>query len=345
VRALEEDPRGALRDRGVLSADDAGQGHGSAGVGDDQGVGTQDVLAAVEAHQLLFRMGVAHPDAALLQGLPVEGVEGMTELQEHVVGRVHHVVDRPDADRLEPLGHPRRRRPHLESHELTAEVAQAALGGLHLDVQGRAFPAHLRGGRTLQGQAETGRQFPGHPVVGQKVRAVGRDFDVQDPIFGRDQGGDVLADLRILPQNQDPVRVGRQPQLLGGAQHPLGLGASDDGALDDAAARQRGPDASQRDPLAHLDVLGPADDQDLLRAVRHLAQRQAVGVGVPCDLQDLAHYHAGDAGASMLDGRDLEAQKQQTLRQVPRTDGQLHKFPKPVVRNLHGSGQRVRGIK
>ena len=64
--------------------------------------GIERVLLLVQRHDLLARARRAHEDGGAAQQVPVEGVHRLRELGHDVVGHVDDVVDRVQADGLEP---------------------------------------------------------------------------------------------------------------------------------------------------------------------------------------------------------------------------------------------------
>ncbi len=74
-------------DLGVGAAHDAGQADRTAVVGDDEVLGVQLPLDAVEGDDLLALLRAAHADGAL-DLVAVVGVQRLAELHHHVVGDV-----------------------------------------------------------------------------------------------------------------------------------------------------------------------------------------------------------------------------------------------------------------
>jgi hypothetical protein len=106
-RALERDAtRVRLRHLGVAAAHDPGDGRRARGVGDDEHVGGQRTLLAVERCQALAGLGQPHADLAPAEPRLIEGVHRVAELEQHVVGDVDQVVDGAHAGRRETPLHP-----------------------------------------------------------------------------------------------------------------------------------------------------------------------------------------------------------------------------------------------
>ena len=185
---LEHDSRRRNADLGVRAAHDAANGTGLRGVGDDQHVRAQRTGLAVERRQRLAGTRRPDDDRRPFEPRDIEGVHGMAELKEHVVGDVHHVADGAHTAGGEAFGHPRRRGPYGHVGDC-AHVARAQLGRLDGDRQRRAgCPARRRHQRRQprRGLAE------GHPVGHrylardarhrQAIRTIGGHVEVQQRV-------------------------------------------------------------------------------------------------------------------------------------------------------------------
>ena len=110
VRRLEQHPGRRRRDLGLRPAHRPRQRLRAAGVLDDQVVGDQRPSLPVEGGQRLASARPPHPEEATLDLVQVEGVEGLPQLEHHVVGHVDHVADAAHPAPLQPPAHPLRRR-------------------------------------------------------------------------------------------------------------------------------------------------------------------------------------------------------------------------------------------
>ncbi|MEZ4430354.1 MAG: hypothetical protein R3A51_21960 [Nannocystaceae bacterium] len=108
VGGLEQQVAGRVRDHGRRPAHDPSEGLRRARVGDHEVVGGERDLAAVEGRKRLPLPSHAHHHAPLGQLVAVEHVERLAPLHQHEVGDVDAVVDRPQADVVEPHPHPQR---------------------------------------------------------------------------------------------------------------------------------------------------------------------------------------------------------------------------------------------
>ena len=88
------------------AAHHAGDGHGARRVGDHAHFVRERALDAVERAHFFARARPPHHDALLGQQIQIERVQGMAQFEHHVVGRIHHIVDRSLPQRLEALPQP-----------------------------------------------------------------------------------------------------------------------------------------------------------------------------------------------------------------------------------------------
>ena len=174
VGGLQQHVRRRFRDLGVGASNHPGQGHGTAGVGDHQGLRVEVVIVAVEGPQPLSGTGPAHDDAALPQPVQVEGVQGLAELEHDEVGHVDDVVDRALADGPETVLQPPGRGADGHLAQDAGHVPGASLGVFDVDPRrrGRRLAAlgQVRGGKAQPG-ARQGRHLPGDAHDAEAVGA------------------------------------------------------------------------------------------------------------------------------------------------------------------------------
>ena len=179
---LEQDVLGAQADLRRRPAQDAGQGHRALGVGDDEMMRLQGARDAVEGGDFLARLGGPHHDALLGQGVEVEGVRGVAEFEQDVVGDVHDVVDGSNPAGFQALPQPLGRGLHLEVAEDQGCVAVAQVGRLDLHLGGAGGQVahfHRLGLNGLERFGVERADLAGHAVVAHQVGPVGGDFQLQ----------------------------------------------------------------------------------------------------------------------------------------------------------------------
>lgn len=181
---FQENVGGAGVHLAVEAPHDAGQGDRFFGVGDDEHVGGQRVLGAVQSGKGFLGMGAADDDAAAGQAMEIKSVQRLAELEHDVVGYVHDVVDAAqadgfqtpdepvgagaDADALDQAGDVEGTEIRLQDLDAGQAVDGGGLGKLGR-IRRRRQHASLEGGGDLVGQAQ----------VTEAVGAVAGDFHVQ----------------------------------------------------------------------------------------------------------------------------------------------------------------------
>ena len=167
---------GVAGDFAVGAAHYAADADGAGRVGNEQMVGVQGAFHTVQGGELFAGGGAAHDDVPVGNGVQVEGVQGLVELQHHIVGDIHHIVDRAQAGAGQAVLQPPRGRADLDAADNRCGVAGAQVGVGDGDLrQGVRRGAVLRvvdGGdaRRLAGE---GADFPRHAQDGQAVAPVG----------------------------------------------------------------------------------------------------------------------------------------------------------------------------
>ena len=126
-RRLDQHVLRLLGDHGVEAAHHAGQRDRLLRVGDDQVVGRELAVDAVERLQHFAFARAAHDDRAAFQQVEIEGVRGMAELVERVVGGVGGVVDGARAQQFQALDDVLRRWADLHVANDARGVSRAAL--------------------------------------------------------------------------------------------------------------------------------------------------------------------------------------------------------------------------
>jgi hypothetical protein len=173
--------------------------------------------------------------------------------------------------------------------------------------------------------------------VGQAVRAVGGDLDVEDGVARGQDGVDRGAEGRAALEDQEPGVVVAQPELAGRAHHAVRELAADLRLLDPEVAGQDGAGERHRHAVADLVVLGAADDRLHARGPQvDRADRELVGVRVLGAGQDLADHDGGERrGAGRRHVLHLEAEEGDGAGQFRHRRVERHVVLDPVERDLH----------
>ncbi len=347
VRRLDEDPGGGpghlrrLATHHTAEADQAGV------VGDDEVLGGQGAVGAVQGDQVLALLRPSDPDRAR-QLVGVVTVEGTADLEHDVVGDVDCQGDRAHPGELDPACHPVRRGSsgveagHGAGHEDRApgrvvDDDRVPVAGGRRDVPER---------RVAEGGVVGQRRFPGDPAERQGVGPVRVDLELDDLLAEAEEVEGVRTRLAgIRGQHDDPVVVLAEPELLGRTDHPgrhmaVGLACGD---LE--ATRQDTSGQHHDDEVAGREVVGTADDPlGFAGAVRATdvdgapVDGLAVLLGFRLHRQDPTHHQrTGDVVARFLDRLELEPEGRQPGSQVLGGDvaGQVDVVADPGDRGLH----------
>src|SRR6185437_4761158 len=101
-------------------------------IGDDEHVVRQRSLHAVERLELLTGVGAAHDDPSTAEFFEIEGVQGLAQLVQHVVGNVGDVVDGTLTDGFETFNEPIGRWTNLHASHETRRIAWTQIRILNL---------------------------------------------------------------------------------------------------------------------------------------------------------------------------------------------------------------------
>ena len=334
VRRFQEDVGGGFRDAAVRTAHHAAEGEGLARfIGDHAVLGKQRVGLVIEREELLAVLrGADHQRAGDLRG--IEGVQRLADLVQHEVGDIDDVVDRAQADRLEPFLQPHRALGDLHTGNPHRGVERAGL---------RRFDLHAVGGdavarrdfQQLQRDFQQRRHFPRHAIVAEQVGAVRCDLDFQKDVVV-EQLLHGLPDGSVGRQDHQAVLHVREPDFRSGGEHAARLHAAHLRFTDREAAEIRAGEAAGH-LVADLVILRAADDlAKLAFAGIDLGHLQLVGIRVLHGFHDLRDHDLVRGHAFHLDAFHFDASEGQKLVQfIRRLALEIHMGRKPVQRNIH----------
>ncbi len=145
IRAFEDDGRRRVRDLGFGAPHDSCHGDRTLGVGNDKHVGRKYSLLTIECLKRFAGPRRSHANVRPGQSREIKCVHRMAHLEQHIVGDVDDIADRPDAGRVQARLHPSRR-------------GTDRSGGNRSDVAG----TEVRG---LNDDLEIGRSASGRPIA------------------------------------------------------------------------------------------------------------------------------------------------------------------------------------
>ena len=333
---FQEDVLGVAGDGGRLAAHDTGQGQGLAVVGDHQGVVTQGQFLVVQGEQFFFGVGVAHGDATVELG-QIEGMQGLAQFQQHVVGHVDNGINGAQAGTAQALDHPQRAVGiDVDALDHAAQVTGAALAVCQVHgegvVDGRG---HLVDGRIDQRALVHHPDFAGDAAQAQAVCPVGGQVHFDDGVIQLQVLAEVGAHRSVVRQFHQAINKIFQAQLGSAAQHAGRFHATQLGLLDLEIAGQDGAHLRERDFQAGAHVGRTADHLGGIGAIADLADAQFVCIRVRLTAFYLADDHAGKGRCGRFHGIHFQAGHGQLLHQGVGIDGGVDPFPQPGFVKTH----------
>ena len=186
-----------------------------------------------------------------------------------------------------------------------------------------------------------GRDLAGEPDDRQQVAAVRLDVDVEDGVT--EQLDERPSERRVGGQDEDPVGVGGQAELVARAEHAVADHAHLLGPLDPPIAGQDRAGQGDGHALAGGDVGGAADDLERLAvAQRDARQRQPIGARMALDRQQLADDDVPPVVAPADDPLDLHAEHREALGELLGRQVDVDVLAQPRQRHPHRSCSRNR---
>ncbi len=347
---LQEQVGGLHRHFAVMAADHPGHGDRASGIRDDGHAAVERALHAIEGHQPLARLRLAHDDTALPQPTQVEGVHRLPESVHEIVGRVDHVVDRSQPHRFETPHQPLGTRAHGDAAHHQTHVAGTA-GAIvnahrHSPARALALVQHRSGQeqrcrlfqlrRLATGNARQRRQLARHAQVGEQIGAVGQHVHVEPHVTNRDRLEQRRTGRHVHRQRHDSLVVLAQPQLARRAEHAVGHGAADLSLLERQAAGQHVACAGERIQRSGGHVGRTADDvQQGPAAVIHPRHPEVVGVRVPRGLHHARHDHRRQVLPQSLHSIHRGDVRRDEVAHRLRRQIVGNERPQPVVGNEH----------
>ena len=340
---LDINMAGGIAHCGGVTTHDAGQRFDLLVVGNHANLGIQRNGVAVEQLQLLAGTGPAHLQTTV-DFFQIKDVGRATQLKHDVVGDVYQRADAALPATRQTVHHPRGRlRLRIDvAHDASGKAATQVRGSnVHRQDFGQT-DRHGRNRRHFQRRACQRSHLARHAQYAQAMRQIRREFEGEQRVVQLHVCADVLANWRIGRQLQQAIAGLADPQLAGRTQHALAFDAAQLAQLDQkrfsvGTGRQLGTDRRAR----HTDTcprIGRTthDVEQRSRANIHLANAQAVRVGMLRNRLDFADHDAAEWRGNRLERFHFQASHGERIRQLLGAQRGIAKSAQPGFRELHG---------
>ena len=346
VGTLQHHTLGGVVGSRTLTAKDTCDTHRLLGVADAQVVLAQGMLLTVEGHKLGSLWLGAYHDLMSCHHVGIKAVQWLSVSHHDIVGDVHDVVDRTQADDVQLVLQPLRTLLHLAVGDAHTGIALAGFGvlNLHLDRQVLVVDNELIARRTmhtglisvlLQPRIEVACHSP----VTQGISSVGCDVYLDEPVALQ-----ViilccwLTYGSILWQHDDAVVRGSYSYLVLGTDHAETLHAAKLAALDGetlVAVVEHAAQVGYDDFLSCCHVGGTAYNLlGLALAQIYSSDMEVIAIGMHLACQ---HFTYVKTLQSTLDGLyffqsiDFETARSQRVRCLLGSKVEIDVFFKPFV--------------
>ena len=344
---LDQQVRRGFAHFAVAAAHDAGNGLRPLVVCNHHRARGRRTLLSIERDDLLLGLGEPNRDSAL-ELERIECVNRLAELVQHVIRRVHHVVDGAGTDRGQAIHQPRRTRGDLYSANCEREISTRprVVANANVDAGGSSLPLGgdgLDAGRRHTGQlrqlpllATDRRQFTSEAHVRQQVRAIGADVNNEAHVAHGHRGEERRARLGLDVQLENPFVVVAEAEFLGRTEHAIGNESADLAALDLDAAGHCGPDRGERVQFASGDIRRATHDLQRFRSAHvHRREPQVIRIGVWGGLQHPANNDRREIGAHRHQFLDRGRMRGDQVSQLPCIGVHRNECLQPLERCIH----------
>ena len=189
VSTLQNHALGGLVSTGTLTAEDTCDTHWLLGIADAQVVLAQDVLLAIQGHELGTLWLGAYYNLMTGNHVGIEAVQWLTVCHHDVVGDIHDIVDWTQADDVQFVLQPLRALLHLAVSDAYAGIALASLGVLNLYIDRKILVIYHEFIARWAMQAgliaillQPGIEVAGHTPVAECIGTVGCDINLDEPV-------------------------------------------------------------------------------------------------------------------------------------------------------------------
>ncbi len=225
--AFKEHVHGLVRDCRGLSAHHTPQADDAAVIGDDAHLFADLVGLAVQRLQHLALAAKAGHDGPRQFG-GIVSMQRTSPVKRDVIRHIHQQGFRLDADGLQALLHPLRRRTIRHADNYGSGEHRTSLGRVQPDLDGAFLGANdLLDVRVQEAPCPGRGQVTGDALHAQPVRPIWRYFEVDHRVIQTERIGNWRPKRNGIIQISDAVMVLTRFNLLGGAHHAMALDAAD----------------------------------------------------------------------------------------------------------------------
>jgi hypothetical protein len=177
--------------------------------------------------------------------------------------------------------------------------------------------------------------------VGEKVRAVRGDFDLEERVGG-DELVERAADGGVCGEDHEALMVVAEAEFAAAAHHAAAEDAAEFAFFDGEVAGEDCAGEGDGDAVARGEVFRAADDLAGFRGtVVDLAEAEFIGVGVRNEASDSADDDEVRVDAAGVDAFDFDACEREEIGEgVWRVAGEVEVGREPGERNFHESKKR-----
>ncbi|GIX01262.1 MAG: hypothetical protein KatS3mg112_0199 [Thermogutta sp.] len=312
---------------------------GSFLVPDEEIIRQKLTLLAIQGHEGARFSEWCDPNRMDL--VAIKGVGGLTQFPHDVVRQVHHEVERPLTEGVEPpLNHKRCRhgRPHFQLHTgVTGTILQIVNGER---IRGKVvITGKIDHRQRPQGTPKNGRNFPGKAIMAPQVWPMGETLIVNfdQHIFGGNPLAERCPAGKLVGAFQQPFMPAAHAQFSGRAQHAFTAVSGDGLGRDGHSSGQPGSFWCERGLHARANVGRPTHRLVAPISTLHLDEFQAVCVGQFGAGKYFPNNNPLHAPLNFQDIFDFSGAHGQTIGELFRRNiADINEIADPIQGNLHG---------
>ena len=175
-------------------------------------------------------------------------MHGLTELEHHKVGHIHHGIDTAQTRAAQSFFQPHGTGPgYVDVTNHPAQISRATGWVFQIHGKGeivRGFNGHHV--RAFDGLVVEHTDFPGEPTDTETISAIGRQIEIDNQIVEQQRFSEVDARLQVLSKIENSVFILTESQLRRAAEHAVGFHVAKIRLLDLEVTRQHRANPGKR---------------------------------------------------------------------------------------------------